>query len=146
VTPPDDVRFQADAHLEPNEVNAAYAWVEWPERDEWRIEAAGRTSTWFTARDLDGALVGICRLLDDGGLHASVWDVIVRPDRQRLGIGRELVRMALERAEDRRLVVLVSTPAALPLFESLGFTGESHGHRALYLRPGGRPHSAHEAH
>ena len=143
---PDDVRFQPDARLEPDEVNAAYTWVEWPERDAWRIEAAGRSSTWFAARDGNGALIGVCRLLDDGGLHASIWDVIVRPDRQRQGIGRQLVRMALERAEDRRLVVLVSTPAALPLFESLGFTDESHGHRALYLRPGGRAHTDHEAH
>jgi ribosomal protein S18 acetylase RimI-like enzyme len=146
VNHPEDVRFQADARLEPDEVNAAYAWVEWPERDAWRIEAASRSSTWFAARDVDGALVGICRLLDDGGLHASVWDVIVRPDRQRQGIGRELLRMALDRAADRRLVVLVSTPAALPFFEALGFTGESHGHQALYLRPGERPHTAHEGH
>ena len=143
---PDDVRFQADARLEPDEVNAAYAWVEWPARDSWRIEAASHSSTWFTARDVNGSLVGICRLLDDGGLHASVWDVIVRPDRQRQGIGRRLVELALDRAVDRRLVVLVSTPAALPFFESFGFVGESHGHRALYLRPGGRPHTAHGAH
>jgi ribosomal protein S18 acetylase RimI-like enzyme len=146
VNHPDDVRFQPDARLEPYEVNAAYAWVEWPKRDAWRIEAASRSSTWFAARDGTGALVGICRLLDDGGLHASLWDVIVRPDRQRHGIGRELVRMALDRAAERRLVVLVSTPAALPFFEALGFTGESHGHRALYLRPGGKAHAGHEAH
>jgi ribosomal protein S18 acetylase RimI-like enzyme len=140
------VRFQADARLEPDEVNAAYGWVELPHRDAALIEAASRTSTWFTARDDDGSLVGICRLLDDGGLHASVWDVIVRPDRQRNGIGRDLVRMALDRAADRRLVVLVSTPAALPFFEALGFAGESHGHKALYLRPGGRPHVDHGTH
>ncbi len=133
----DGVRIETDASLTPAEVNAAYAWAEWPQRDTWRIEAASRRSTWLAARDLDGELVGIARVLDDGGLYASVWDVIVRPDRQHAGVGRRLVAAALERCADRRLVAVVSTPAARDLFASLGFTGESHGHAALYLRPSG---------
>jgi GNAT superfamily N-acetyltransferase len=116
-------------------VNAAYAWVEWPQRETWRLEAIALSSTWFAAREPDGALVGIARLLDDGGLHASLWDVIVRPDRQRRGIGRRLVELALERCRDRRLVAIVSTPAAVPFFDSIGFVSESHGHQARYLRP-----------
>ena len=138
----DDVRYEADATLNPDEVNAAYAWVEWPQRDAWRIEAASRSSTWFAARSTaDGELLGIARLLDDGGLHAALWDVIVRPDRQGRGIGSQLVRLALERCADRRLVVLVSTPAASGFFAGLGFTTESHGHVAMYLRPpAAQPH------
>ena len=132
---PADVRFEAGASLTPADVNAAYAWVEWPAREAWRIEAASRSCTWFAARSVDGALVGVCRLLDDGGLHAAVWDVIVHPERRRQGIGRTLVELALEHSTDRRLVALVSTPAAVPFFRSLGFLGESHGHQAMYLRP-----------
>jgi GNAT superfamily N-acetyltransferase len=138
VNAPADIRFEAGASLTPAEVNAAYAWVEWPAREAPRIEAASRRSTWFAARTVDGALVGVCRLLDDGGLHAAVWDVIVHPDHQRQGIGRALVEMALDRAADRRLVALVSTPVAVPFFRSLGFLGESHGHQAMYLRPQAR--------
>jgi GNAT superfamily N-acetyltransferase len=131
--------LQADATLTPAEVNAAYAWVEWPQREPWRLEAIARSCTWFAARDADGSLVGVGRLLDDGGLHASVWDVIVRPDRQRAGIGTAILRAMLDRCADRRLVALVSTPAALPFFASLGFVAESHGHAALYLRPHATP-------
>jgi predicted N-acetyltransferase YhbS len=86
------------------------------------------------------------RLADTDRRVLTLTPMSVRPDRQRQGIGRELVGMALDRAEDRRLVVLVSTPAAVPFFGWFGFTGESHGHRALYLRPGGHPHTGHEAH
>jgi GNAT superfamily N-acetyltransferase len=138
-----DVRFQADASLTADEVNAAYAWVEWPQREAWRLEAVARSCTWFAARDPDGQLVGIARLMDDGGLHATLWDVIVRPSHQRRGIGHELVRLALDRCADRRLVALVSTPAAVSFFSSLGFVAESHGHAAMYLRPadtGGHDH------
>ena len=132
---PAGVLIEADASLSPSEVNAAYGWVEWPPREEWRLEAIGRRCRWLAARDPDGALVGVARLLDDGGLHASLWDVIVRPDRQRRGIGSALVRTALEASADRRLVALVSTPSAVPFFAALGFVPESHGHVAMYLRP-----------
>ena len=121
--------------LGPDEVNAAYAWAEWPRREAWRLEAIARSSTWLAARDPDGSLTGIARVLDDGGLHASLWDVIVRPDRRRRGIGTELVRAALDRCADRSLIALVSTPDAMPFFAAMGFVSESHGHVAMYLRP-----------
>lgn len=128
------ISIQTDAALTPDEVNAAYAWVEWPQREPWRLEAIARSCMWFAARDAD-ELVGVARLLDDGGLHATVWDVIVRPDRQRRGIGRLLAQAMLDRCGDRRLVALVSTPAAVPFFAAMGFVTESHGHAAMYLRP-----------
>lgn len=136
------VRIETDASLTPAEVNAAYAWVEWPPREAWRLEAIARTCTWFAARETDDALVGVARLLDDGGLHASVWDLIVRPDRQRRGIGTALIRAILTRCADRRLIALVSTPSAVPFFAAMGFTAESHGHRAMYLRPDNAAHRA----
>jgi GNAT superfamily N-acetyltransferase len=129
------VSLEADAALTAAEINAAYAWVEWPQREPWRLEAISRSCTWFAARDDDGGLVGVGRVLDDGGLHASVWDVIVRPDRQRERIGTAILRAMLDRCADRRLVALVSTPAAVPFFASIGFVAESHGHAAMYLRP-----------
>lgn len=37
-------------------------------------------TTWnATARTADGRLVGLARVLDDGFLYGSVWDVIVAP-------------------------------------------------------------------
>lgn len=126
---------ERDAQLSAAEVNAAYAWVEWPQREPWRLEAIARSCTWFAARADGRELVGVARVLDDGGLHASLWDVIVRPDHQRRGIGTALAQAALEACSDRRIVALVSTPAATDFFASLGFVAESHGHAAMYLRP-----------
>ena len=130
-----EVRIETDAPLTPAGVNAAYAWADWPERETWRLEAIGRRCTWLAARDPDRALVGVARVLDDGGLHASLWDVIVRQDRRRQGIGTALVRAALDHCADRRLVALVSTPDAVPFFAAMGFLAESHGHVAMYHRP-----------
>jgi GNAT superfamily N-acetyltransferase len=130
--------------LSVDEVNGAYAWAEWPQREVWRLEAIDRSCTWLAARDPAGELVGVARLLDDGGLHASLWDLIVRPDHRRRGVGTALARAALDRCADRRLVALVSTPAAVPFFAAMGFTPESHGHLAMYQRPHASTHE-HEA-
>lgn len=136
----DAMRYESDATLGAAEVNAAYAWAEWPQREAWRIEEASRRSTWIAARLADGTLVGVVRVLDDGGLYASIWDLLVHPDWRRRGIGHRLMELALERCRDRRLVALVSTPMARSLYADLGFVEESHGHAALYLRP--RPATA----
>jgi GNAT superfamily N-acetyltransferase len=130
-----DVAFEADATLSVAEVNAAYAWAEWPEREAWRIEEASRHSRWFVARSPGGELVGVVRVLDDGGLYASVWDLLVRPDWRGTRVASRLMELALDTCRDRRLVALVATPAARGLYERLGFVTESHGHAAMYLRP-----------
>ncbi len=135
MAPPHGVAFAIGASPAPAEVNAAYAWVEWPPREAWRLAALSRTCTWITARDLEGSLVGIARVLEDGGIHASMWDLIVRPDRQGQGVGRRLLELAVEHCRDRSLLAIVATPSAIGFFEHLGFAAESHGHRAMYLRP-----------
>jgi ribosomal protein S18 acetylase RimI-like enzyme len=147
------VELDTDARLTPAEINAAYAWVEWPQREAWQLEAVSRSCRWLAARtapgtDGAGELLGMARILDDGALSASLWDVIVRPDVQRRGIGRRLVEAALDLLEDRSLVAMVSTPAAVDFFAALGFAPESHGHTALYLRPHRRrvEHADGEAH
>jgi len=132
---PPDVRLTTGAVLSAEQVNAAYAWADWPPREAWRIDESSRRSTWITAEASDGTLVGVARLLDDGGLYASVWDLIVHPAWRGHGIGTLLVERALEECRDRRLVAIVSTPAARSLFARLGFATESHGHAAMYLRP-----------
>ena len=126
--------------LTADDVNAAYAWAEWPAREESRLEAIEAACTWLAARDRDGQLVGVARLLDDGGLHASLWDVIVRPDHRRRGVGTALTRAALDRCADRRLVALVSTPAAVPFFAAMGIAREPHRPPAICLRLDAGPH------
>jgi len=130
-----DLHFTTGAVLSADQVNAAYAWADWPPRERWRIDEASRRSTWITAATADGTVVGVVRLLDDGGLYATVWDLVVHPEWRGKGIGTSLVERALEECRDRRLVALVATPSARGIFVRLGFVTESHGHVAMYLRP-----------
>ncbi len=78
--------IEPDAKLTVDQINGAYAWVDWPQREAWRLDAVS-------------------------------------------------ARAAVAQCADRRIVALVSTPAARPFFDALGFATEVHGHAAMYLRP-----------
>jgi len=87
-----------------------------------------------TARTPDGQLVGLARVLDDGVLYASVWDILVVPERQRRGIGRALLGAVLEQTAGRRLVSLIATPAGEALYRSAGFAETDGRSTALFMR------------
>jgi GNAT superfamily N-acetyltransferase len=98
------------------------------------LEAALEISWNVTARTRDGQLIGLARVLDDGVLYASVWDILVLPERQRRGIGRALLNAVLEQTAGRRLVSLIATPAGEALYRSAGFAETDGRSTALFMR------------
>ena len=104
------------------------------EQDDSELAAALEASWNVTARTSDGRLLGLARVLDDGVLYASVWDVIVRSGRQRSGIGRALLAAVLEQTAGRRLVSLVSTAAGESLYRPAGFAETDGRSTALFRR------------
>ena len=93
---------QVDYRLSPSvtneELNALFADA-WPgphvERDFGPVLSR---SMGYVCAYLDGGIVGFVNVAWDGGVHAFLLDTTVRTDVQRRGIGRELVRRAVELA------------------------------------------------
>jgi ribosomal protein S18 acetylase RimI-like enzyme len=107
-----------------------------PEQSDEEVES-GLAATWnLTVRAHDGRLIGLVRVLDDGLLYASIWDLIVAPEFQRQGIGRALLEAALARTADRRLVSLIATSAGDTLYRSAGFAERDSRSTALFMRQG----------
>jgi GNAT superfamily N-acetyltransferase len=96
--------------------------------------AAAFARTWNVVARRDGEVVGFGRVLDDGVLYASVWDMIVAPELQRQGVGEEILTRLLRRAESRSLTVLVATAIGRPLYERHGFVPDDPGSTAMLLR------------
>lgn len=76
-----------------------------------------------TAHSPEGELVGLARIVGDGHTIAYLQDVLVRPDWQRSGVGRWLMREAfLPYSEVRQQVALTDNdPSLRTFYESLGF-------------------------
>lgn len=72
------------------------------------LERAVANSLWKMGAWDGGELVGLIRAVGDDASIAYVQDILVRPDRQRLGIGTRLLAAALERFAHVRQLVLIT--------------------------------------
>lgn len=80
------------------------------------------SAAWVGAVDGDGALVASARAISDGAKWAGVYDVIVRPELRRRGLGLALVRLLLDHPAVRGCrKVFLRTRYAQPVYARLGF-------------------------
>jgi predicted N-acetyltransferase YhbS len=92
--------------------------VRWPHRaEDWQFVL--RAGTGYVAEE-DGTTIGTGLCWKQGDGHASLGMIIVSPEHQGKGIGRELMRRVLEELGDR-CILLNATAAGQPLYERLGF-------------------------
>jgi len=71
----------------------------------------------------DGDLmVGISRSVSDFAYATYLSDLAVRESHQKLGIGRELIRLTQEAGGPQTTVILLSAPAAVNYYPRIGFT------------------------
>ncbi len=68
-------------------------------------------------------VVGFGRMISDETYYGTIWDVAVRKEVQRRGIGARIMRLLLERAKRRKLymVGLFTASHNRAFYESLGF-------------------------
>lgn len=104
-----------------SDVSAAHQlskMVGWPHREEdWRF--AHRFGIGFVAED-QGKVIGTALCWKFGIDKATLGMVIVSPEAQGRGIGRQLMTRVLDELEGR-VTVLYATQAGQPLYEKLGF-------------------------
>ncbi len=71
----------------------------------------------------DNKLIGFARATSDGIYRATIWDVVVDCDYQRLGLGRKLVATVLEHPCMQRVErIYLTTTHQQSFYERLGFT------------------------
>lgn len=101
-----------------------YTGTGWGALDE-TVAARALDGSWLvcTARDEDGALVGMGRLLGDGALHAFVTELIVREDLRGRGVGARLLDRLVLEAQGRGVhdVQLFAARDRAPFYERHGF-------------------------
>lgn len=123
--PPAGITIESPPVLDLGEVVALYREVGWTAYadDAAALEAALAGSSRVVAARVDGRLVGLARVISDGATICYLQDILVHPDAQRRGVGRALVRAALEPYASVRQKVLLTDdePRQLAFYESLGY-------------------------
>jgi GNAT superfamily N-acetyltransferase len=107
--------------FESTDIIAAHALslaVGWPHRaEDWQSMFAAGSG--FVAQD-DGEVIGTALYWKCGTDRGTLGLVIVSPEAQGRGIGRQLMELVLK-ALGNRVTFLHATPAGKPLYERLGF-------------------------
>src|SRR5262249_42929936 len=101
----------------------AAAWAAWPGQDEpaFRGYILGH-DTWVAERAGDGAVLGFCGV-DFEGERRELCSLYVRPSMTRHGLGGEMLRRTLARAQaaGARAFAAWATPFSRPVFLRAGF-------------------------
>lgn len=69
-----------------------------------------------------GLLVGISRCLSDFAYVTYLSDLAVRDSHQRMGIGKELIRVTRRESGPQTYIVLLAAPKAVDYYPHIGFT------------------------
>jgi GNAT superfamily N-acetyltransferase len=116
-------------------------WTVYTDDPERLERALAGSALVATARDDDGRLVGLVRAVGDGATICYVQDLLVRPDRQRGGVGRALLEHVRASQADGVLLVLTTDAGGTedgdrshPFYRSLGFAPHAEQGLAAFSR------------
>ena len=117
-----DITYSSENCPNDSELKELFSTVEWQvSRHIDRLSAAmykydNLITAWDGAR-----LVGLVCSLDDGAVTAYINYLIVHPDYQRMGIGKELMRRILNEYRDFMRVELIADAGATEFYDKLDF-------------------------
>jgi GNAT superfamily N-acetyltransferase len=101
--------------------------------------ACGLPASWYAVCvRVDGQLIGMGRVVGDGGLFLFVVDMAVAPAWQGRGLGRRIMSALMDevhlRASPRAMVSLIADGTAFRLYEKFGFKRVAPAARGMLLR------------
>lgn len=123
--PPYDARVDiALVPPTPGEFQDLFARTGWGSLDE-DTAARALAGSWIvcTARDDDGVLHGVGRVISDGAMHAYVNEMIVHPDSRGQGIGSAIISALVDEVHRRGVdwIQLFAAEGRAPFYSRHGF-------------------------
>lgn len=109
--------------LSPKELQDLFNSVGWSRFTEKQLlDSFAQSWSWLSCRDKAGTLIGFVRILSDALCHAYLCSLVVQRDYQGRGIGRALLKRAVELCKEANLAVTLRSKTALSHFyEAEGF-------------------------
>ncbi|CAL1410714.1 unnamed protein product [Linum trigynum] len=123
------------ADLDLDQLNAVFVRVGFPRRDPERIKVAlDHTSSLLWVQDKrSGWPVAFARATGDGVFNAIIWDVVVDPSFQGIGLGKAVIERLVDEILEQGIVniALYSEPRVLGFYRPLGFVADPDGIRGM---------------
>ena len=117
------LQIQLNDSLQQEEVVALYRANDWSSADKpEQLLAALRNSHSLVTARLDGRLVGLGNAISDGHLVVYYPHLLVHPEFQGQGIGRQMMAALQQRYAGLHMQMLTADGRAILFYESLGFS------------------------
>jgi len=117
-------------------LNKVFVAVGFPRRDPEKIRIALEHTdslVWIQERKSQNNAVAFARATGDGVFNAIIWDVVVDPSFQGLGLGKAVVERLMRDLVGRGItnIALYSEPRVLGFYRPLGFVSDPDGIRGM---------------
>ena len=132
--PPPNLVTSHQKDVSAEEVQDICASVGWSKRDPLLIAQALNNSLAVVSVWDKGTMVGFARATGDKVFNATIWDVVVRPSYQRLGVGQLVMRELLNDLDqyDIPLITLYADPGTDGFYRRFGFLADPSGVRGMF--------------
>lgn len=131
---PPDLIVSHDKGVSPQAVQELCASVGWSRREPDLIVRALANSLAVVSIWSGGDLIGFARATGDKVFNATIWDMVVRPDFQRMGVGRLVMAELLKELDEYQipLVTLYADPGTDGFYKRFGFLADPSGVRGMF--------------
>jgi len=116
------IEYKSSKIFQSEELKNLFLSVKWEsgQYPEKLVEAMKNSATVFSVWDYN-RLVGLINVLDDGIMTAYIHFLLVDPEYQGKGIGKELLLMTKKKYKDYLRIVLVSDDKEIGFYQNSGF-------------------------
>jgi hypothetical protein len=112
-------------HVDWKSVATLFAEVGWGQRDPMEIHAAFQKSSHVIFIYEADELIAFGRTMDDGCYYALLVDVVVKPGRQKSGLGRKVVTYLKDQLASYKFITLTAAPGKEEFYLKLGWQRQS---------------------
>ena len=122
-----NITLSLDKQIDTDEVIHLYQANHWSsaQRPQQLMAALRNSHTLVTAR-IEGKLVGLCNAISDGYLVVYYPHILVLPEYQSQGIGKQLMNVMLDKYTGFHQHMLTADGKAIDFYRSLGFERAGH--------------------
>lgn len=140
--------FSSAGDIDVYELQALCDKVGWPRRPLTKVAASLRNSYMVAtlhsicrSPDIEGSerkqLIGMARATSDHAFNATIWDVLVDPSYQGLGLGKALVEQIIRALLQRDIgnITLFADNKVVDFYKNLGFEADPEGIKGMFWYP-----------
>jgi len=143
-SPEAQIIFSKDKEIDVYELEELCDAVGWSRRPIRKVKKAIQYSflviSMWEQRGAYRRLIGFSRATSDHAFNATIWDVVVHPEFQGRGLGKELMRQIIKelRSEDISNITLFADPHVVDFYRQLGFRPDPEGIKGMFWYPNSR--------